>query len=328
MFAMQAVSGLCLFLLFAPIVFSQPHPRHLEEVTYDKAGNKLLLFGGIEMLKDGWSEPTMVYEWNGKDWHSKEISGPSGRRGHVWVYDESGKQTLLMGGVTTGHIVKDSLLFDLWTWDGSKWKLINSICPVKEPEAVFDPVNKRILVYGDANNKNQLSYNLPTAFELWEYKNNIWKKLSTDGPDITGSRMISFDIGRKTLVAPVFEESKMIVWEWTGNEWITAVFENDCPAYRTKFAIAYDPVEKITVLFGGLSRDRVQLSDFWKWDGKKWKRIETKKGPVARNSAHFTGGSDQLILFGGSVPKNTPEKGIELSNELWLWKNKEWVLVK
>ncbi len=96
--AMQAVSGLCVFLFFTSIVFSQPNPRHFEEVTYDKEGNKLLLFGGIEMIKDGWAEPAMVYEWDGKNWHSKEVKGPLGRRAHVWVYDESRKETLIDRG--------------------------------------------------------------------------------------------------------------------------------------------------------------------------------------------------------------------------------------
>lgn len=324
---MQCVPGLFLSLLLPLTVLSQPNPRHLEEITYDKAGNKLLLFGGVEMTKGGWTEPAMVYEWNGTNWYSKEVKGPLGRRAHVWVYDESRRETVLMGGVTTGHIVKDSLLFDVWAWDGIKWKSMNSTCPVKEPEGIFDPVNNRLLVYGDANNKNQVNYNLPAAFELWEYKNNIWKKLSTNGPDITGSRMISFDTERKTLVIPVFDENKMTVWEWTGNEWIKSNFKSDCPAYRTKFALGYDPVEKNTVLFGGLSAERVQLADFWKWDGKKWKIIETKPNPVARNSAHFASGIDQLILFGGSIPGNAPGKGLELSNELWLWKNNEWTKI-
>ncbi|MGZ8542018.1 MAG: Kelch repeat-containing protein [Chitinophagaceae bacterium] len=324
---MQCVSGLFLCLFFPLTAFSQPNPRHLEEVTYDLSGNKLLVFGGIEIIQGGWIEPVMVYEWNGKNWHSNEVKGPVGRRGHVWVYDESRKETLLIGGVTTGHIVKDSLLFDVWAWDGSKWKLINSTCPVKEPEGIFDRVNKSILVYGEANHKNQANQNLPAAFELWELKNNTWKKLSTDGPDITGSRMLAFDAGRKRLVVPVFEQNGMTVWEWAGKEWIKAVFEKEAPAYRSKFSIGYDPVDKVTVLFGGLSADRVQLGDFWKWDGKKWKRIETKHNPVARNSAHFASGTDQLILFGGSIPRNAPEKGLELSNELWLWKNKEWILI-
>ncbi len=325
---MRVVSGLFFFLFCTTAIFSQPNPRHLEEITFDNAKNKLLVFGGSEMKKDGWTEPAMVYEWDGKGWHSKEPKGPVGRRGHVWIHDESKKQTVLMGGVATVDVSKDTILFDMWTWDGDKWELINATCPVKEPEAVFDPVNNRILVYGDANNRNQINYNLATAFELWEYHNSSWKKLSTDGPDITGSRMLAFDVERKKLVVPVFEQNGMTVWEWTNKEWIKTVFEKEAPAYRSKFAIGYDPFEKVTVLFGGLSGNSVQLGDFWKWDGKKWKRIDTKNGPVARNSAHFATGKDHLLLFGGSVPKKAPEKEIELSNELWIWKNSEWVLSK
>lgn len=325
---MQVISGLFFFLFCTTAIFSQPNPRHLEEVTFDEANHKLLVFGGIEMKKDGWNEPAMVYEWDGNRWQVKEAMGPVGRRGHVWLYDESQKRAVLMGGVTTGVIIKDSILFDVWTWAGGKWIPMNTTCPVKEPEAVFDPVNKRILVYGDANNKDQLNDDLPTAFELWEYKNTGWKKLSTGGPDITGSRMLAFDVERKRLVVPVFEENEMTVWEWTSKEWTKIILSKEAPVYRSKFAIGYDPVAKVTLLFGGLSGDRVQLRDFWKWDGKKWTKIETTNGPLARNSAHFVTAKDQVLLFGGSVPKNGPEKGIELSNELWIWKNGGWELLK
>lgn len=325
---MHVVSGLLFFFFCSPAIFSQPNPRHLEEVAFDRFNNKLLVFGGIETKKDGWTEPAMIFEWDGKGWYSQEAKGPGGRRGHVWVHDESQKQTVLMGGVTTGVIIKDSILFDVWTWDGVKWELMNTTCPVKEPEAVFDPADNRILVYGDANNKTRVNYNLPAAFELWEYKNSTWKKISTNGPDITGSRMLAFDIERKRLVVPVFDPNGMTVWEWTNKEWIKTRFGKEAPAYRSKFAFGYDPVEKVTVLFGGLTGDRVQLGDFWKWDGKTWKIIETKNTPVPRNSAHFASGKDRVLLFGGSVPKTGPEKGLELSNELWIWKNGTWVLAK
>jgi hypothetical protein len=317
-----------LFFILFNAIDDRPVPRHLEEITYDKSGNKLLLFGGIQMAKGGWTEPDMVYEWDGNNWHSKEVKGPVGRRGHVWVHDDDNSETYLMGGVTTGHIIKDSILFDVWAWDGDKWRQMNSTCPVKEPEGVYDQVNKRILVYGDANNKDQPNYNLPAAFELWEYKNNTWKKISIDGPNITGSRMISFDTERKRLVIPIFEENRMITWEWTGNEWVKTIFEKDCPSYRTKFALAYDPVGKVTVLFGGLSGDRVQLGDFWSWDGKQWKQIESVNTPSARNSAHFAAGNGELFLYGGSVPKATQPGSLELSNELWRWKNDLWEKIK
>ena len=313
-----------LAFIFFNAGFDQPAPRHLEEVTYDKKRNKLLLFGGAEVNGDVWKEPAMVYEWDGKNWMRKEAPGPAGRRGHGWLYDEDREETLLIGGVSEGRISKDSVLFDVWRWNGSNWKLMNTVCPVKEPEAVFDPVNKRILVYGDANNKAVLNYNLETSFELWEYKKDEWKKLSDEGPNINGSRMLSFDAERNRLVVPVYEQKQSVVWEWTGTKWEKIVCGNDYPSYRTRFATAYDPIEKQTILFGGLSEKREQLGDFWKWDGKQWRKIETKESPSVRNSSHFACGNNQLFLYGGSVPKPAPQEGIETCNELWSWKDNHW----
>jgi hypothetical protein len=307
---------------------AQPNPRHLEEITYDSKRNKLLLFGGAEVNNEVWKEPSLIFEWDGKTWEKIDVQGPPGRRGHGWVYDENKKEAILIGGVAEGKILKDSVVFDVWSWDGNKWKPNNTNCPVKEPEAVYDPANKRILVYGDANNKSRLNYNEPTAFELWEYKNGTWNRLSTDGPDIRGSRMIAFDNDRKRLVIPVFEQNKMIVWEWKDNVWEKIVCENEYPVYRTRFALAYYPAEKQTLLFGGLSEKREQLGDFWKWNGKKWEKIETTIAPSVRNSTHFASNNNQLFLYGGSVPKALPEKGIELSNELWSWEKGFWKKLK
>jgi hypothetical protein len=319
---------LLLFMLIATFAADEPRPRHLEEVTYDKERDRLLLFGGAEVNDGVWQEPAMLYEWDGKKWDKITAQGPTGRRGHGWVYDENRNETVLIGGVTEGKVVKDSVLFDVWHWNGKSWKLMNSICPVKEPEVVYDPVNKRILVYGDSNNKGVLNYNLETAFELWEYKNETWKRLAGEGPDLRSSRMLAYHVERKKLVVPVFEENGMTMWEWNGHEWTKGFFEKDCPAYRTRFALAYDPLSKVVVLFGGLSGERKQLGDFWKWDGQKWTSIESKEGPSVRNSAHFVFEKNQLILYGGSVPKASPATGIELSNEVWSWKNNTWKLLK
>jgi hypothetical protein len=325
---MRPLCSIVLVLLFTTNGFSQPNPRHLEEVAYDKIRNRLILFGGAELVNGRPEEPSMVYEWDGANWKRFETPGPQGRRGHGWVYDENRKETILIGGVTEGKILKDSVVFDVWSWNGSNWKSHNTDCPVKEPEAVYDPVNKRILVYGDANNKTAINYNVETAFELWEYKSGKWKKLSAEGPSIISSRMIAFDSKRNRLVIPVFDEQQMIVWEWTGQVWEKIVCENACPVYRTRFALAYDPVEKETFLFGGLTQERSQVGDFWKWDGKRWEQVETKERPSVRNSAHFAFCNDQLILYGGSIPKVLPAKGIEACNEMWSWKNGVWKSVK
>ena len=305
---------------------SQPGPRHLEEVAYDRNRNRLMIFGGVEFENEKWIEPGSVHEWDGNKWTTSDAAGPKGRRAGSWVYDERRKETFLFGGVSTGKVQPDSVLLDVWKWDGTNWSIINTNCPVKEPEATYDPVNQRILVYGDANNKNVVNYELSPAFELWAFKNGSWKKLSGDGPDITGSRKISFDAERNKLVVPVFKENKLVVWEWADAGWTKSEFEASCPVYRTRFAMAYHPGEKTTYLFGGLSAERAALGDLWKWDGKQWKSVEIKEGPSKRNSAHFVFAGDQLLLYGGTITKRPPETGTKLCNELWSWNKNGWKL--
>ncbi len=196
---------------FSIVLADLPNPRHLEEITYDKERDRLILFGGAEIMKEPWKEPGGLFEWEGKNWKKIEIQGPVGRRRHDWVYDENERETFLIGGVTTGKIVVDSVLFDVWSWNGVEWKLLNSECPVKEPEAVYDGIQKRVLVYGEATNKSIISYEGERKFELLQFKSRKWTKLSAEGPDFTGSRMISFDLYRSRLVIPVFDQKQLIV---------------------------------------------------------------------------------------------------------------------
>ena len=305
-------------------VQSQPGPRHLEDVAYDTKRQRLILFGGIELQKEHWIEPSSVHEWDGLKWTVSQAAGPTGRRACALVYNESTQETFLFGGVSTGKIQPDSVLLDAWKWNGKSWKIIKTTCPVKEPAAIYDPVNKRILVYGDANNKTAGDNKLPAIFELWAFKDDRWEKLAADGPNTTGSRKICYDVARKKLVVPVFHDNKLFVWEWSDGAWTKTEIDKDCPGYRSRFALAYHPVERATYLFGGLSAQRKELSDLWKWDGRQWSKIDFTGGPSARNSAHFVFGNSELLLYGGTAPKSPPEKGSYLSNELWGWKKGGW----
>jgi hypothetical protein len=129
-------------------------------------------------------------------------------------------------------------------------------------------------------------------------------------------------------VIPILENGKVEIWEWRENFWEMKTCKGDCPLNRNRFALAYHPIDKQIFLFGGFSADRKQLGDFWKWNGNVWKKIESSEGPSVRNSAHFVYSGDQLVLYGGSIPKKPPLTGIEASNELWIWKNNSWKQLK
>ena len=85
------------------------------------------------------------------------------------------------------------------------------------------------------------------------------------------------------------------------------------PLARFYPAMAYDPVSKKIVLFGGFG-DNGNLNDTWTFDGSNWTQVATPSAPPARNGAGmaFDGPSGKLILFGGF---NTNK----YLNDTWVW---------
>lgn len=87
----------------------------------------------------------------------------------------------------------------------------------------------------------------------------------------------------------------------------SAVAARTCtaPPARQHGAMAYDPVARRLVLFGGLRGDGAPLADTWEWDGLRWSAPQTPdvEAPVAR-SGHalaFDPRRGRLILFGGEA---------------------------
>jgi hypothetical protein len=62
-------------------------------------------------------------------------------------------------------------------------------------------------------------------------------------------------------------------WTWDGTQW-TPVPTTGMPA-RSGASLAYDPVRKIFLLFGGVDKPGGQgLSDAWQWDRETWTFVE------------------------------------------------------
>lgn len=316
-------------ILFAIFLFlsstsrssDNPQPRHLEEIVYDENRRRLVLYGGAEMpLGSGLKFPKSIGEWNGKEWKESTQGGPGSRNGHAMVYHSADQVTLLIGGSTeTPEETKENL--DVWSWNGEAWKRINESCPVKSPEAVYDRILNRVLVYGDAHQISRVRQGGdPRNYQLWEFKSNTWTKLSTEGPQPISAFEIAFDTRRNTLVIPTWDQGKSIVWEWQDSAWSEVKCPDNCPEARNRFSLAYHPKESGVFLFGGRNEGNPFLADFWKWDGQIWTKIVALDGPAKRAAATMEYADEELILYGGVT-----EWG--LTNEIWNWKNGKWNLM-
>ena len=85
------------------------------------------------------------------------------------------------------------------------------------------------------------------------------------------------------------------------------------PRKRDAFAMAYDPVSKKVVLFGGYD-GKGYLSDTWTFDGISWAREHPKQSPVGRaaSSMAFDAHTRTLVLFGGF-------DGVQDRSDTWVW---------
>jgi hypothetical protein len=85
------------------------------------------------------------------------------------------------------------------------------------------------------------------------------------------------------------------------------------PSAREASAMAYDPVSKKTVLFGGFN-GTIYLNQTWTFDGTTWTRQKTTIAPSARaaSSMAFDRVTRKLVLFGGY-------DGAHYLGDTWLW---------
>jgi hypothetical protein len=86
------------------------------------------------------------------------------------------------------------------------------------------------------------------------------------------------------------------------------------PSPRVFPAMAYDPVSKKVVLFGGFAANGY-LNDTWTFDGVTWTQVKTKVSPHIRASSGMTFDkpSGKLVMFGGFAGTNV------FLRDTWLW---------
>jgi hypothetical protein len=96
----------------------------------------------------------------------------------------------------------------------------------------------------------------------------------------------------------------------------TKLSPSTSPTPRTFAAMAYDPVSKKMVLFGGLAQ--TYLNDTWTFDGTKWTHEKTPVGPSPRtgSSMAFDKRTKKLVMFGGFNGKPTHAGFLQ---DTWLW---------
>lgn len=86
---------------------------------------------------------------------------------------------------------------------------------------------------------------------------------------------------------------------------------------RNSHAMAYDPVRKQVVLFGG--HNGAGLGDTWSWDGTNWVRFFPANSPPDRwnHGMVWDAARQEVVLFGGT-------RSTGRLNDTWTWNGTNW----
>ncbi len=107
-------------------------------------------------------------------------------------------------------------------------------------------------------------------------------------------------------------------WSWDGATWTEREVEGPSPRYA--HGMAYDPLRREVVLFGGKDRQGPRR-DTWAWDGRRWEQRRPAQAPPAREVLEgmvWDPRHEAVVLLGGRGAEG------ELLTDMWSWDGADW----
>ncbi len=243
-------------------VDSAPPPRRRFAVVQDRARERLLLFGGEhlgQLYGDTW-------QFDGAAWSLVATDGaPGPRAGHRMVQDLERDRVVLFGGEND-----QGRLGDTWEFDGDVWSIGAAGAgpsPRSDPGMSYDRARHVTVVFGGLGAAGPLG-------DTWTYDGEQWTSLSAPAlPPPTpalqpvarshAALACSLELDGLLLFGGVgaLGQDLQDLWRFDGQSWVPLA-STPSPGARSDAALAYDPVRRELVLYGGLSGGTA-LKDTW-----------------------------------------------------------------
>jgi hypothetical protein len=109
------------------------------------------------------------------------------------------------------------------------------------------------------------------------------------------------------------------IWEYDGSAktWTNVTPASGAlPPRRSGHAMAFDPVRRVVVLFGGYNEDLLYLNDTWEWDtvARTWTKLTPLTSPQRRQGARlvYDSNASRMVLVGGVDAS-------QFWNDTWTW---------
>ena len=331
-----------------------PSARYGCALVWDSKRNRAVLFGGMEKSQvdlPGIPKQDM-WEWDPatQTWTDRTITGdkPTARYGHAMTYDPASGMVVLVGG---WDIDSTFGLADVSQWDPNTgaWSERLTGSEPNLPTArlyaslVTDTAQGRLDLVGG------LSWpEVSRDGEIWELDPvaaTFTDRTPTLGkwPPPRASYAMAFcpATGKTYMFGGMSDNPEVNIlfddlWEWDGTSW-SQVQTDVRPSGRSGAAMAYDPLRKSLILFGGVNNspvgigEQLVLGDTWEWNPstRKWSQLQPTASPEPRDSARMVtdSGRAKVLLFGGYLltrdatypTPGTPRTPKTISNAVWEW---------
>ena len=260
-----------------------PASRTMGRLTYDRARQRLVMYGGRVGRTETPSDET--WELDATTW--RRVSGePAGPTVHVeMVYDAARNTTIRFGGALRGSRGFEWPT-DTWAWSGAAWIRVATDGPPGRAAAgmVYDSRRQEIVLFGGQGEAPGPGQEQPVFNDTWIWNGRAWRLATTEGPPARAFHAMTFDERRGVALLHGGNFRELVfddLWAWDGARWTKMQPAGATPGARRLHSIAYDAARDRTVLYGG-SAPRPGggtdvYGDVWEWDGRKWMR---KQGQV------------------------------------------------
>jgi Galactose oxidase, central domain len=184
--------------------------------------------------------------------------------------------------------------------------------------SAYDPVSRRIVVFGGADNTGQLD-------ETWTYDGTTWTQVETPvSPGPRAAAAMAYDRSTKKLVLfggfvgfTILHDT----WLWDGATltW-TEALPRAIPTGATNPMLFTDPANGRVDMFGGYQGQFYSRS-MWQWTGTNWKLLNPTTTPYPRSGAItvLDPVRRNVVLFGG-ISDNW------IVQNTWTWDGRDWTL--
>jgi cysteine-rich repeat protein len=291
-----------------------PPPRRSAQMAYDPVRARIVLEGGSPSLDDTW-----VYD--GTNWTNVVSSGGPERANAGTAFDVATGEIILFGGQQGAVGYTDQTL----AWNGTSW--IDRQVTGLSARAIANQIvatNDGVLAFSGT-----LGPSTPPR-ETWLLRGTAWTRATLPVTDATnmaptgldpGFVVAAHDAARGRIV--LYDGYDDVIdggdgastWELSSSGWEKRTTTS--PPARSQMSMAYDPIAKSVVMFGG-QIGATALAETWTWNGSSWIQATPGTSPPARVGGLLAFDGRHLTLVGGTSP------GFGARTDTWSWDGTTW----